>query len=450
MSSEKFNDNDVVELLCGRLSGRVDSFEIYISTAKGLTVEAKDGVVDSYKVWSDGGVGLRIIKDSRPGTAFTSLFDRASLEELANVATGAQEGADPDENLIFPEPGRPEAKKLDLFDPSVENTPEEEKIALALRIEESARAFDKRIRSIRSATYRERTVRTRVVNSRGVDCTHSATFSTGSVMAVAVEDEASEVGFEMGMGHRMADVDPEAIGTGAARRAVGMLGARGIKTVRCPAVFENLVACELLETLASSFLADNLHKGKSMLMGKRDKVVASKVLSLYDDGLMPRGWASSLFDAEGVPRQRTPLITEGVCRGFLYDTYWAGREGCASTGNSSRSGYRNPPTVGCSNIYFEKGEKSLDELLSDMGDGLFITEIMGAHTINRVSGDFSLGAAGFRVEGGSPVYPVRGIAISGNLLELLKRVEAVGGDLRFFGSVGSPSLLVGGIDASGA
>ena len=278
---------------------------------------------------------------------------------------------------------------------------------------------------------------------------HSATYFTGSVTAVAEENGESQMGWEMGMGHTIASIDPEWIGKGAARNAVRLLGAKEIKTVKCAAMIENTVVCELLESLASSFLGDNVGKGKSMLIGKQGVKIASSVLNIFDDGIMNGGWATSAYDAEGTPTGRTPLVVEGVCQGFLYDAYWAARAGRASTGNAARGGYKSTPGVGLNNIYIEKGVKSLEDLLRDLGEGLFITELLGVHTINTVSGDFSLGAAGFWVEGGGVAYPVRGMAIAGNLLGLFSNVGACASDLRFIGSIGAPSLLVNEIEASG-
>jgi PmbA protein len=140
----------------------------------------------------------------------------------------------------------------------------------------------------------------------------------------------------------------------------------------------------------------------------------------------------------------------GVCEGYLYDSYWAKRDGVTSTGNGARSRYKSMPGVGVTNLYIEKGEKTLDELIGEVSDGLFITELMGVHTVNTVSGDFSVGASGLRIEGGKPCYPVRGMAISGNLMDLFSKVESCGSDLRFIGSIGAPSILFSELEASGS
>ncbi len=155
------------------------------------------------------------------------------------------------------------------------------------------------------------------------------------------------------------------------------------------------------------------------------------------------------FDGEGVESQKTPVVLSGRITGFLYDFYWAKREGGRSTGNSIREGIKAPPSVGISNLYIEAGDRPFGDLLADLHNGVVIEEVMGIHTANPISGDFSLGAAGFWVERGKRVHPVKGIAISGNVLELFKSVEEVGADFRFTGKLGSSSLRTSKLAISG-
>jgi len=440
-----------VEQIKRLLKGKADSFEIFFSHDEGFGVEAKGGEVDSLKVRSSTGVGLRTISNKRLGFGFSSVLTDGALEALVGSALSGSLEASPDEYLGFPSaPEKPGAgKDLGVFDPLFREVSEDEKIKTALMIEKSAMGFDPRVRRVRKASYSETLHTSRIVNSNGADIEHRATFYSASVTAVAEENGESQMGWEIGMGHGRSSIDPEEIGRGAGKNACRSLGARPIKTVRCPAVIENTVACELIEALAGSFLGDNVHKGKSMLIGKAGKDVASSLLNVWDDGLLAGGWATSLFDGEGAPRKKTPLLNRGVLTGYLYDTYWAARAGAVSTGNAARSNFKGLPGTGISNLYIEKGEKSLEGLLGDIGSGLFITELLGVHTINTVNGDFSLGAAGFMVEGGKAAYPVRGMAISGNLLELFLKVGGLGADIRFIGSIGAPSLLITELEASG-
>ena len=127
---------------------------------------------------------------------------------------------------------------------------------------------------------------------------------------------------------------------------------------------------------------------------------------------------------------------------FLYNTYTANKDKTASTGNGMRGGFKGLPGVGLTNLYIEPGSSSLQELMASAGRGMYITEVMGMHTANPISGDFSVGATGFWIEKGEKAYPVREITIAGNILDLMKNVAVVGSDIRFSGRIGSPSLLI--------
>jgi len=433
----------------GYLRGRADSYEIFFSMDSGLGVEAKDGGVDALKVRSGRGVGLRTITGGRLGFGFSSVLTDSALRELADKTVAGSIEASEDGFLVFPAPGAVPAPIEGLFDDKAAGVSEEEKIASAIAIEAAAMAYDPRIKRVRKASYGETVSSRRVVNSNGVDGTHSATYFSGSVTAVA-EDGEPQMGWEMAASHVRANMDFAAIGAVAAKNAVRMLGAKKPASIKCPAIIENVVVTELLEALAGSFLADNVFKGKSMLAGKTGVKVASEAVSIVDNGVMPGGWASSACDGEGVPKGVTVLLDKGVCAGYLYDTYWGARARTASTGSSVRSSFKGMAVPGLSNLFMKAGDKDISTLLHEMSTGLYITEVLGAHTMNPVNGDFSVGAAGIWVEGGAFAYPVRGMAVSGNLLELFSKVVACASDMRFLGSVGAPSILIEEMEASGS
>jgi PmbA protein len=175
-------------------------------------------------------------------------------------------------------------------------------------------------------------------------------------------------------------------------------------------------------------------------------------MSLVDDALLERASGSRPFDAEGVASRRNVLVEGGVLRGFAYNTYTAKKGGVISTGSAVRGGISTVPGVGFSNLFIEpvSGEfvYSFDDLISVYDECLIITDIMGMHTANAVSGDFSVGVNGLWVEGGKVGYPVKDAVVSGNILGFFGNVEAFGDDLKFYGSAGSPSLLVRDVEVS--
>lgn len=454
---KKGSGGQAIDLLSDLLSEKADSYEIFLSLDKGIATEVKDAELDSFKVRSNLGVGIRTLSAGRAGFGYSSLLDPFALRDMVDKALSGSLELSIDRNLSFPgivEQGEGEStgivEESDLIDPSIEEGGGEGGEERARLIEESARASDKRVTNIRKSSYTESSLSTRLVNSNGIDSFYSATFSSGSISVVVTQDGESQMGWEINMGHKRADVDPELVGRGAARRATDLLGAQKAESTRSPAVMENLVAMELLQAFSGGFFGDNVSKGKSLLAGLMGKEVVSKIININDDGLRKGGWATSAFDGEGVGRRKTEIIKEGRLTSFLFDTYWAKFSGAESTGNGTRSSFKSVPSVGVSNLYIEAGERGLDELLKEMDTGFFITELMGTHTINTITGEFSLGAQGFWVEGGELKYPVRSMAIAGDLLNLFSKVEVVGSDLRFIGGTGAPSFLLSELDISGS
>ena len=268
-------------------------------------------------------------------------------------------------------------------------------------------------------------------------------------MLMAEDGKDQQMGWDADSSRLFSGLDVTVIGKKAASNALTLLGARTAPTIKCPVLFTPYAAVNFLEVFISAFSADSVQKGKSLLKHKIGETIASGTFNLIDDGLLPGGLGTAPFDDEGVSMTQKELIRDGRLQRFLYDTYTAAKEGTSSTGNGLRGGYSSTPHVGPTNLYVPKGDSSRESIILEMGKGIEIMEIMGMHTANPISGDFSVGVSGVWIENGKPAHPIRGGAIAGNFIDLLKKVEKIGSDLRFFGGVGSPSLLVSDLSVSG-
>lgn len=443
------NQSEIADAIEKLLTAQaVDGYEISVGASRNLSIEVKEQKIDTFKCSAPVGVSIRVLKADGLGFSYSTSLAEGDLARMVTDAVTSAENQTPDSCHDFPEP-LPYPRVEGLFDPELAGIDEDRKIQCAMDLERLTCAADARISKVRKASYGESEYEVYIRNSRGVEGSLRGTSVSASVSAIAEDGDDSQIGWDFGFGSSFSDLRVERIAATAASRALGLLGARKIASMRCPVVLDNQVAADILEVLASSFLAENVLKGKSMLAEKLGAKVFSSHLKIRDNGILPGGMATAPFDAEGVPQQDTLLVEDGKVLSFLYDTYWARRAGASSTGNSTRGGIKSPAHLGLTNFYIENGTLTPEELLQGMSQGVLITDVMGIHTANPISGDFSVGASGFLVENGEIAYPVKEIALSGNLIELFAAVELVGNDLRFFGSVGSPSLRIAALDISG-
>jgi PmbA protein len=442
----------------------LDGYEIFFEEASHFEVESKEGKVDTLQASQPWGMSLRIIRNKRTGFSYTTSPSisasgsfREGLERMIEDAMASSEVTSPDPCYDFAPALKELPPALPIFDKTLAGVSEKRKIEMARLLEESARSVDPgRITKVRKASYQESISRATLMNSNGFFYSYGVTFASVSVMAIAEDSGESEMGWDFDFSHFIGRIDVNRVGREAGRRALEKLGGRQISSGIYPVLMENHVAAEFLSLLAHCFLSEQVQKGKSVLKGKLGALFFSPLLSVVDDGLLIEGGAASPVDGEGTPSQRTPLVVNGEVKGYLYDRFWANREtGCSgmsgdgSTGNSRRSSIKSPPGLGTSNFFIEPGEVAFPSLIKDLERGVVVQEVMGLHTVDPISGDFSLGCSGQWIEKGERVHPVKSIAIAGNLYQLFKKVAEVGNDLRFFGKIGSPCLLIDSLEISG-
>ena len=444
----------------------IDGYEIYSNRSTHFDIESKNEAIETLQTSSYVGMAFRILNHQQMGFSYTTASNlsgsarqnfSSELERIIEDAIESAKATSEDPCFDFAPDLKTFPPPLPIFDETLERISEKAKIERAKCLEQSARSMDaEKIKKVRKASYQEVLSRTTLINSNGLRFSYDHTLASVSVTAVAEESGESEVGFDFDVSHFFNDLDAEKVGRSAGRKALESLGGRRISSGVYPVILCNNVASEFLSLLAFSFLADQVQKGKSHLRGKRGEKFFSTLLTIVDDGLYLKGISTHPIDGEGVPSQRTSLVTQGKVTGYLYDRYWANRGNRSSselrvesTGNSRRHGIKSPPGVGISNFYVEPGGFPFSKLMEILFKGVVVKEVMGLHTVNPISGDFSLGCSGDWIDRGEKVHPVKSIAIAGNLFELFRKVIAVGEDLRFFGGVGSPSLLVKDLVISG-
>ena len=426
-----------------------DQFELYFEHRVSTKIESKDQQVESLSRSEDVGLAIRVISNKRLGFSFTTSLEKSAIERAADAAIEVARYMPEDEFVGFQKFGDTAYPNVDLFDPSGLKVPMAEKVAMAKKLESLCRSADPRITGVRSASLSETDYQVHMIDSHGEQLSHQTSLFSASISCKAEQDGDSQMGGDFGFAHYLDQLKIGEVATSAAGYAVELLGAKNPPTFSCPAIFRNDVVADLIEFISASFSAEQIDKGRSMLAGKQGELLFSDKVTLVDDGLLSGGYGTSPFDGEGVPSTRTVLVDGGFVRSALYDGYYAKKFKTRPTGNAQR-GIKAPPSIGYNNLYLEAGDTSFTGLMDGVSKGILITNLMGVHTANPVTGDFSLGASGILIENGKLTRPVRGFAVAGNVLDVFKKITDIGNDIRFFGNTGAPSIRVSEISVGGS
>jgi len=421
---------------------KADAAEVFIRSSASTRIEIKDQKVDAFDRAKDIGAGLRVLVGSRMGFAFTTDLSENAVKILVRSAVTNAENVEPDPFHAVPDKPVSAYQAAAIHDPAMAALTEKEKIDRVMTMEREAFGLDQRIKRIRKATASFSESETLIMSTHGTVVSYCGTAASSSIEVVAEDKGEAQSGSDFDVKRFYSKLKIEEVGRTAARKALDLLGARHIDTIKAPVILDAEVAGDFLSIMASGFSAEGVQKKRSLFIGKLDQVVTAPCITVYDDGLLAEGLGSAPADDEGVPMKKKTIIDKGRLALFLYNTYAANKDKTVSTGNGMRGGFKGMPGVGVTNLYLEPGRESLESLIGSVGNGLYVTEVMGMHTANPISGDFSVGATGFWIEKGKKAYPVREITIAGNILDLMKNVDAVGSDLRFFGRIGSPSLRI--------
>jgi len=419
----------------------LEEAEIYLEDVTMESVAVSSGKVEAVENKTERGAGVRVLRKGRVGFSYTADLSSGGVAAMVHRAAEAANHAGAQESRRLPAPDSP----LDLernLDPGLARYATTEKVAIAMRIEEQARAHDSRVDRVREARYQDVSGSILLGRAGGHRYAFSFTRAFGFVDLVARQSGESQSGFHAEFAVGPAALDPAAIGAQAAAKAVHKLGGRPCETRRASLLLAPEVVDGLLESLAPVFFGESVLKGKSMLADAVGQQVAGERVTLVDNGRLPGGYSSAPVDGEGVATRETVLLHQGVLQGYLHDGFSAARMGVAPTGNAERDTYLSTPTTGTNALTLKPTGESRADLLAAVVDGLLIEEVMGLHTINPITGDFSLAALGRAVHDGAVAEPVAGIAIAGNVRQLLQAITAVADDERLMTSGNAVSTIL--------
>lgn len=424
--------------------------EIYFSDGESISISVYEGEVEKYNLAKSFGLSFRGKINGKMGYSYTEILDEAAIDMLINSAkNSANLIENDDETFIYG--GDKIYSEVKTYSEELENIDPATMIDLALDLEKEAKNYSDKVVNINGCKISYSSSNYGIYNSKGLELTNKDNILTSYVVPVVQDESGKNDGVGYVVASSLEEVKPKEMAAQGVEEALSKLGGKSIPSGSYNTIIYNEAMVQLLETFAGTFSADAAQKGLSLLKGKEGEMIASPIVTIVDDPLMDGGLASAPFDDEGVATFTKELVHEGKLNTLLHNLKTAHKQGVKSTGNGFKASYASSVNVSESNLYLRAGEKSFQDLIKEINEGVIITDLEGLHSgANTVSGDFSLAAKGFYVENGKKTFPVEQITLAGNYFDLLKNIVAIGNDLKFpMSNVGSPSVIVTGLSIAG-
>ena len=415
------------------IENNCDAYEIYIDETKLIELDSKQDELNFAKEEIDLGLGIRVIKDNKIGFAFTSNLEK--IVETANQAVENTKLNKTDENYAFSETGK-EKKKKKVYDNKFNDLNLDESVEVLKTV--ISTATDSGC-DVTGSGFSASEGRSLIINSNDVSIENKGT-GFGIGLSVTIQKDGKIATAYNSQSSRFFDIDGEKLANEVCDLAKNSLETKPIETNDYDVVLDYYAATGLLQTFIGAFDGENVRRGRSILKDKIGMEIANPTLSIIDNPLLEKGMYSTKCDGEGSVSQKTDLIKEGVLNSFIYDIYTANKENVETTSNGFRGSYFSTPMINPSNLEFKFSEM---KDLSEIGKGVLTTSVLGAHTANPISGDFSVEASNaFKIENGELTDPVEKAMISGNIFEIMKKVEGLNSEIKQYGSFIIPKLLV--------
>jgi PmbA protein len=454
------------DVLARALKAGATDAEAVVYEGDEFDVRVRLGQVETLKESGSRAVGLRVFiasgKANRTASTSSSDFSAESIERLVSGAVTLARITSEDPFAGLPEPeafGQHDVAAQHLYFDDVNQQPPADRIRIAREVEAASMAFDTRIENSGGGDFDAATSHKIMMNSRGFIGEYRRSYCGFSAQPIAHDAEGKMQRNYWYSNARTTSLleDPIAIGHEAARRALRRLGARRVPTQHAPVVFAPEIARSIIGNIFDAANGDAIYRHATFFADMLGQRVAGENITVIDDGTLvfdheggirTGGFGTSPFDGEGLPTRRTVLVENGILKNYVMNTYTARKLGLASTGNASRSLASNPG-IGAGNFFLQPGTLTPDQIIADVPNGLYVTEVMG-FGVNLVTGDYSQGAAGLWIENGELAYPVEEITIAGNLKDMYQNISAIGNDLIFRSASAAPTLRIEGMTIAGS
>ncbi|MCB4756730.1 MAG: TldD/PmbA family protein [Elusimicrobia bacterium] len=428
---------------------RGTNVQIDIQEERGRSVGWGDGKPHVQHVSSTKGYCVRVLRDGGEGVLSSRHLTGNRLVDLVSRAAEIARLTlrDPHRKIIRPLARYPDAIPADktLF-----STPAPDITDRLRRLERQLLRQDKRIKKVVKMRYEEARSRHGLVNSYGLSLSKEFSSAAFSIELLAGEDHTAEAAWDMSECRFARDLSLEETAVEVAAFGASSVGGRSLPSGKMTVLLHPRVGAMFLHLWGTALSAEAVQYNRSFLRDRLGEKVCSERITMIDDPLQPRGVASAPFDDEGVPHRKLPVIDRGVLKNFFYDLRSAHRAGVESNGHGLKAALSSHPAPEPTNFFIMPGNAAREDLLCSYEKVFLVRDVMGLHMANPITGDFSLGAAGFLYRRGRLVRPVRGVTLSGRLLDVFEKSEGVGRDLTWVGPFGAPSLLISEMTVAGS
>lgn len=433
-------------LIAATLKAGADGVDARLSESASLSVEVRNGDLETVEREESRGLALRALVGRRQATVSATDLSQDALKALSERVVAMARLAPEDKYCGLADADEITHDHVDLK-LDCDDTPEADELERrGLAMEAVALAMPG-VKQMSHCGASWNTSRTWLAASNGFRAAKSSGISSMAAVAIAERDGAMERDYESSTERRKAKLKaPEWVGQQAAERATARLGARKVESQTAAVIFENKLANRLVGAFIGAISGPAVARGVSFLKDRMGKPVFAPGVSLIDDPIREGGFGSRAFDGEGRPVKRTALVDNGVLTQWLLNGPSARQLGLTPNGFASTA-FGDPPGVTTSNLDLQRGTRTLDQLMSDAGKGLLITDMFGP-SLNPNTGDYSVGVSGFWFENGERVFPVSEVTVAGDLPSMLLRAVP-GSDLEIRGSTNAPSLLIDGMALAG-
>ncbi|MFN4283020.1 MAG: TldD/PmbA family protein [Alphaproteobacteria bacterium] len=439
-------DSLLADLLKKAKAAGADAADALVAEGVSLSLARRLGKSEGVERAEGRDLGLRVLIGKRQAIVSSTDFAPAALDELVTRAVAMAKAVPEDKFCGIAEPGQISKSHPDLDTCDTREPSPADMERMTAEAEDAARAV-KGVTNSEGAEAGWSLSRVHLAASNGFSGSYGVSRHSLSVSVLAGEGTAMETDYDFATGISASDLkDPAALGRSAGEKAVKKLNPRKAATAQVPVIYDPRVSNGLVGSLAGAINGASIARGTSFLKGSMGQRVFAAGITIVDDPLRQRGFRSKPFDGEGLATQRREVIADGVLTTWFLDLATARQLGLSSTGHAAR-GTGSPPSPAPTNLYLAAGKLPPKELIADIKQGFYVTQLMGMGT-NLITGDYSRGASGFWIENGEIAYPVSEVTVAGNLREMFLHLTAAD-DLTFRYGTDAPTLRIEGMTVAG-